>query len=497
VTHAETILSKLDALERKLALAGFPPMSKWWRDELTRFYRSGKRRFVVRGGRRSGKSTSVIRVLVLEALYGHHKITPGDVGIVGIVSVSRGEATARLRLVKAILDALGVRYTEKGETVELATKPIVFAVMTASRSGVVGGTWIGALFDEAAYWRDSETGSNPATEVLGEARPTMATCPEAREFLVSAPLGLEDAHAKAFDEGETDGQCVAWCPSWVGNPTLTPALCAALEPDAKRRARLYGAVPQAGLSSAFESDHIERAFAPRVWPATSIPCAPIVVIDASSGRADAWTWGVARWRVPSYSSKYAMRKVYLGAQRWGWEFVLDAEGNKVEIPEEERTRPTLVVEGVAGLEGKFGASIRADQIVKRVANDARSWGATRVVGDQRESYSLSALFAQERTHFTSIAWTGPNKEESVATLRRWMREGDLVLPVHETLKKQLANFAEKVSPSGALTYGGRQSTHDDYAALLLTLAMADADGLVSGSPLASRFVRSTPDGHVA
>jgi len=495
VTHAETILAKLDGLERALVAKGFPPMSGWWRATLERFYRSGRRRLVVRGGRRSGKSTSVIRILILEALYGAHVITPGDVGIVGIVSVSRPEAAARLRLVKAILDAIGVKYTEKGETIELRSRPVVFAVMTATKSGVVGGTWIGALCDESAYWRDADTGANPATEVLGELRPTMATQPHAREFLVSAPLGTEDAHAKAFDEGETEAQCVASCPTWTGNPLLTEADCVALERDPKRRARLYGAVPQAGATSAFDGDAVARAFAPRTWPANAAPCAPVVLIDASSGRADAWTWGVARWYVPTYASTHRMKRVYLGNERWAWDFELDANGDKIELPPEERFRPTIRVEGVAGLEGKFSHLYTADQIVARIAGDCRSFGAHRIIGDQREAYSLASMFAQHRVHFTAIPWTNPSKVQAVDTLRRWMRDGDISLPDHATLRSQVQNFSEKVTPTGAFTYGARTG-HDDFAALLLTLAMAESEGLLSGSPLAPRTSRSTPNDHV-
>lgn len=490
------LLGKLDALERKLAGKGFPAMSPFWRTLFARFATSGKRRLVVRGGRRSGKSTSVIRWLVLEALYGEHVIPPGDVGIIGIVSVSRSEAASRLRLVRAILSALGVKFTEKGDTIELQNRPVMFAVMTATKSGVVGGTWIGALCDEVAYWRDSETGANPATEVLGELRPTMATQPRAREFMVSAPLGSEDAHALTFDVGEDETQIVAHVPTWVGNPTITEDDCAKLERDPKRRARLYGAIPQVGATSAFDADDVARAFVPREVPPTASACAPVCLIDASSGRADSWTWAIARWYVPNAHQKYKLEKRYIGGGAYGWDYVFGPDGRPVEADPEDLFRPLLAVEHVAGFDGAFANRLRADEVVSEVVRSMRGRGAVRVIGDQREAFALAALFAQKGVHFTSLPWTNPTKETAVETLRRWFRDGDLALVGHAKLKEQLGKFSEKITPNGSFSYGARTG-HDDYAALLLTLAMAEAEGLVSGSPLAPRVHRHIPAGHTA
>ena len=86
------ILPHLDALDRLLVAKGFPEISAWWREALTRFYNSGARQFVGRIGRRGGKSSTLCRVAVLEALFGEHVIPPGDVGIVGIVGRRKTKA---------------------------------------------------------------------------------------------------------------------------------------------------------------------------------------------------------------------------------------------------------------------------------------------------------------------------------------------------------------------------------------------------------------------
>ena len=242
------IAQRLRALDEALASLPipFPRTSPWWRETLERFYEVGRRQLVLRVGRRGGKSSTLCRVAVCEALYGEHKIPPGDLGVVAIISVSRDEANQRLRTIKAILDALGVKYRPIDGGIELEGKPVAFKVFAASIAGVSGFTTICVLCDEVAKWRDADTGANPAREVLASLRPTMATQRSARIFLSSSPLGRLDAHANAFDEGDNAMQLAAFAPTWVANPSISEADTHALERDEDRWRREYGAVPMEG-----------------------------------------------------------------------------------------------------------------------------------------------------------------------------------------------------------------------------------------------------------
>lgn len=240
----KSILQRLDDLDIVLTKKGFPPISDWWRDTFRRWYTSGKRQLVVRCGRRGGKSSSLCRLAVVEALFGEHAIPPGDVGVVAIVSARRTEALERLRTIRAILDALGEEYVAKVESIELKSRSVVFTVFTASIAGVSGFTAIFVLCDEVAKWRDASTGANPAHEVIGSIRPTLATQPTAKLVISSSPMGKRDAHALAFADGETALQCVAFAPTWVANPTVTEAETRALEPNPLVWAREYAAIPQ-------------------------------------------------------------------------------------------------------------------------------------------------------------------------------------------------------------------------------------------------------------
>ena len=255
---AERILAKLWALDALLVSAGWPPTSPWWRAQLERFNRSGRAQFTLRVGRRGGKSSTLCRVLVIEALYGQHNVPPGDEGVIPIISTRLGEAGKRLATIEAILALSGVTSAPLGKNrtgIRIASKdgkPIAFELFAATVAGVSGFTAICALCDEVAKWRDEDTGSNPATEVLRSLRPTMATTKKtARLFMVSSPFSTLDAHYEAMKEGDTVRQLVAEAPTWIANPTITEADTYELEPDEATRLREYGAIPMSGGESFF------------------------------------------------------------------------------------------------------------------------------------------------------------------------------------------------------------------------------------------------------
>jgi hypothetical protein len=484
------ILDHVDILERALIAKGWPAMSPWWREQIERFYRSGRRQFVLRVGRRGGKSSTLCRVAVLEALYGDHKIQPGDVGIVGIVSVSRDEASQRLRTIKSLLDALGVKYSEKTDSLTLESRPIVFKVFTGSVAGVVGGTWICGFIDEVARLRDSDTGANPAKEVLASLRPTLATMPNAKLFLSSSPLGAEDAHAVAFDLGETEFQCVAHAESWVANESITEAETRALEPDPRIWSREFAAIPSTAVNGAFDPEHVDRGFAATLPTKNVGYGAPIIVCDPSSAKHDEFVWSVVRWILPA-SLTHRVERKYVGAGLgWIWEYSLDANGHRIELEQDEFFRARLHIGEIHGIRGNFANSISADAIVTRIANDARAAGASLVASDQRESYSLQSLFSQRGLQFVPIVWSAPSKAKFVEHARMLMREKKISFAADPILRKQLCEYEERITASGTFIYSGRGNRSDDRAALVLTACGASLSGLIPSDPHAKRVHRN-------
>lgn len=287
------IVQRLRALSAALLGHGFPQVSTWWLDTFTRFYGTLRRQLVLRCGRRAGKSSTLCRIAVCEALYGEHKIPAGDIGVVAIISVNRDEAAQRIRTIRQILDALGVKYRPIENGLELEGRPVAFKTYAASVSGVSGFTCICAICDEVAKWRDNDTGANPAREVLASLRPTMATMPNARIFLSSSPLGASDAHATAYAAGETDFQCVAYAPTWIANISVTEAETRALEPDEDTWKREYGAIPFDGAeSSLFTSTMLDAVIRKGVGRLDPVSGRTYIAAQDPATRANAWALAI-------------------------------------------------------------------------------------------------------------------------------------------------------------------------------------------------------------
>ena len=283
------VMTCLGAMEVELTSAGFPRMSEWWWETLRAFYAGGKRQLVARVGRRGGKSSTVSRVAVAEILTCRHRVPPGDTGMVTVVSVDRREAADRIKTMHAILDALGIPNKPKADGIELPERNYGIAIRTGSIAGVSGFTCICALGDEVSKWKDSDTGVNPADQVLASWRPTMATMPDAKMFLLSSPMGTDDAHARAFDEGDTSRQMVAYAPTWIAHPALTREGLQRDEPNVRVFKREYEAIPSPEIEgSLLTASELERAT--RHWK-MQLPRARheyIAAIDTGS-RSQVWT----------------------------------------------------------------------------------------------------------------------------------------------------------------------------------------------------------------
>ena len=435
-----SILDHLDPFERALEAAGFPAMSPWWRETLVAFYQAGCRQLVVRVGRRGGKSTTLCRVAVLEALYGEHHVPPGDVGVVAIVSTRREEAAERLRTIKAILAALRVPHTVRGETIELTGRPVIFRVFVASVAGVSGFTSICAIGDEVAKWRDSDTGANPAKEVLASLRPTLATMPNAKIFLSSSPWSTLDAHADAFEAGDVAGmQRVAHAPSWIANPSITETDTHALEPDENTWLREYAAVPMTDAASAFfDGNAIDAAIqADR----------PLVVYPPTSTFA-----GV------------------------GADFAFTSDSSALVITHKLETGRYVVGE-VEELAPRPGAPLKPSEVVRCFANTVKRHGASAVVADAWQRESLREHLAAGGLGFVDAPAGNSGKVETYTVARTLLHEGRIELPPHDRLRQQLREVTSRPTANGLTISSPRgRNGHGDIASAFI-LSLHENQGL--------------------
>lgn len=495
----ERFLDQLFGLFSIVEHHGWPALSTWWRATLADAERSGTRQRVVRKGRRIGASTVILPVLaVCEALHGEHQVPINDIGFFHLFSVRKNEARKRLPGIAKVLDVLGIKYHLTSDELALADRPVVFKVQAASFRTAVGDTSIGAWCDELARWIDADSGANPASEVLSSLRPALATQPNSKLWLVSSPLSNLDAHSAAFEEGDTNTQRVYFCPTWVGNPTLTEEATRALEPDDRVWRREFAAIPQASISNAFDPVVVEKAFRKGVlygdhWES-------IGLVDASSGGGDSFSFGVAHYSrlTGSLVSPHLLRRVpktvhtvidgravsMPSPDEYTCEVVTDQHGQPVLNPDYiQATRPVAVLSFIDSFDGRFRGSITGAELVASIAKTFRRFGVRRIVGDQRESFFLTSEFMRHGLFFTELSWTNESKREAVTRLKRLFAEESLLLPEREKLRKELASYSERVTPSGNIVYSARGTGKDDEVSLLLTFAMAELEQLVPGSPL--------------
>jgi hypothetical protein len=502
-TDGRKLLAGYQAMDRALVAAGRHPTSEAWMESLADFWLSGATRGVWRAGRQSGKSTTCANVIAATALFGEHVVAPGSRLAFPFISVRKDESQERIYNLADTFRRLGEPYKQVGTTIELLRRPHVFATLACSMRTSVGGTAGGLVEDEVSRWWSDDANANPAHEVDAALTPFGATQPNFRIYTVSSPLGLDDFHAQLFARGNTPDQRVYEGPSWHWNPTVTEARTHALQPDERIWRREFAAQPQADVLSAFDVEAFDRC----VRSAAELSHlqalgAPVVVMDSSGGGGDAFVWCGLFWGKPVLDEtelftwepvrpgdRITNAQLLWSDEHRGWTSQrVDEHGEAIVSAEAVRAmRPRLVVFGMRAIVGKFRErGVTAEDIIAgEIAPFAKRIGARYVVGDQNQSYAWQSMFARCGVAFRALPWTNTNKADAVSALRRMMREQTIWIEdgaEAPALRSEVASFRERITSSGAISYGARNAAHDDRVAALVTGVLADREGLVTGSP---------------
>jgi len=424
-----TVYRHMCDFDSVLVPLGHHPLAPAWSDALRRWLVDSEAlTLTVRKGRRIGASTIIAPRLIaawILAAVPRVQLPPGEIIVVGLVSVRRGEASNRIAQISAVLSAVRIPHVAKASQIDLIGAPVEIRVITRNWKTAVGEN-IGLLWcDEVSRWESDESSSNPAVEVVGSLKPALATLQAqglALMTLVSSPWSEDDYHASQYDRGDTDDQCTAFLPTWVGNPTLTEAGTHRLERDERVWLREYGAIPGNVLSQALDSADVNTAFG-MVVPVGDLRrwC----VIDASSLRGDSFAWMIGH----------------------------EARGG-------------LVVDLIGGWGDSSLRELTLDTVVDEISMACKSHGISRVWGDQREEAGLEVLFRQHKISFESFAWTNPSKHEAFTFLRRLLRDCRMQLPEHAVLQAQMRQCRARLLPGGTTSY---ETNGLDYLSCIITL----------------------------
>ncbi len=415
----DRFLARFDCLDAALELQGFKPILPWWRETIERFYRSGKRRMVVRKGRRVFASTQVApRLAVCEMLFGEHEHVKGSPPLnYAFLSVKKEEAANRLLGVAAILEALGVRHSVAGMSIKLTDYPALFSVVTANHKTNVGGTIAFAWLDEVSRWSDDDLGANPAELVVTSLAPALSTLPNAKMFMVSSPMTVDDYHARQFELGETPAQCTAFGATWDIRPDFTEEMARKEEPDERTMLREYGAIPTTALTKNWFGDAIERAVVDSM-PRTVVYVRPLFAIDpAFDGDTSPDLFG---WAAASNESSRGERTVWLrGIGAW------KPDRKPSELAKRVRDDVCNIYD-------------------PKHANEAR----VPVYSDQYEGHSFGELAAGEGVNLIVEPWTGGAGEDSqfseFKSVRLAMLQGVVKIPNDPELLRELRSVTSVV-----------------------------------------------------
>jgi hypothetical protein len=417
---ALSLADRYDALDAALQRASFPATSTWWLAEIRRFLRARVRRWIIRAGRRAGKSTTLVRLLVCWALWGSWSVPPGDTPIVAIVSVNKTEAKARLKTVADVLRALGVPFEQRGEEIE-TQRGVVFRVFAANIDAV-GFTAIAVFCDEAARWESRESGANPAQHVIGSLAPTMATVPGAFMIVSSSPWSTEDYHHELFEQGDTAHQLTSFAETWRANPTLSEAQTHELEPNHATWLREYAAQPSDAITGN--------------WFGTAVDLA----ID--TGRTTA---------APHVDGRRYFVAIDQAFQRDNFAYsVVTSEPGPFDPSVMGRAKRITTVQEV----GAWVPDRSPRELLLRLKNEVlrRFGGEHRIFGDQFGAMPLQELASDVGLRLMVHAWTGGSGETSKAACFRDVREqmiqGVLRIPDDPDLIREFRSVRGVLTPSG-------------------------------------------------
>jgi hypothetical protein len=437
-----------DVMHRK---HGWPAPWGWWPPTLTEAELSGVRQYVIRKPRRIGASTIIAPLTaVCEALHGGHDVPPNDIGYFNFFSVKRDEAAKRLRGIATVLDAIGVRHKPTADVIELLDYPIAFKVQAASFRTAVGDTSIGVWCDEVSRWTDAESGANPAREVLASVRPTIATMPNAKIWLVSSPLSNDDAHARAFEEGNTNAQRVFQCSgTWLANPRITEADTHDLEPNEQLWLREWCGQPTDGVTAHWFGETALQLSINRAPPQPIFRSIKYLIAADPAFAVDRFGWAVV--------SSQAL---------WDADAARDSRANRLTIVHEV---------------GAWKPDRTPREMWRRLNEEVcRRYRQDKVLSDQHHGESSRELARDVGLRLQIMPWTGGDDEASKTQrykrVRTAMLEGNFRLPNDESLIKEVRRLR------GTLLAGGGERIEvprnaDGHGDRIAAIVMAASDAL--------------------
>jgi len=392
-------------------------------------------------GRRSGKSVKICaNLVVFQACIARHPIPAGERGTVLLVAPTEKQARHTFRIIEekirrspTLNRLIVVARSSSGESTLELSNGVDITVAAANSKHVRGANIIAAVFEEGAFFQNSDTGTYNLEEIVNAVRPGMLTVPDSKLIIVSSPWIQSGYSWELYRDRDKHPDVLVWrAPSWVMNPTLDQG-----ELDRERQRN---------------EAYWRREYAAEWVVTASSPLLPADAVEAAVGLP-----GVAEF---PWKSGYAFC-VGLDPSSRGDDFglaVAHAENNKIIVDYVKAWR--------APGRGRY---IDYNVVLPHIIATMTRYRAPKCWSDQVASAAISAALTKEGFQFEQTTTFGTKAREKFHLLRQKLVSGDLILPDDPELIHQLKALEEILADAGRSTVEAR--TGKDDKAVVTALAV--------------------------
>jgi hypothetical protein len=391
-------------------------------------------------GRRGGKTVKICaNVAVKEACIAKHPIPAGERGVVVVIAPVEKQARITFGIIRSKIDrsptlsklVTNIRAGQTESEIQLSNS-VDIVVSAANAKHVRGANYICAILEEAAFFRDSETGAYNLGEIIKAIRPGMLTLPDSKLIRVSSPWAKFGPMYDDFRLRDDRPQTMSWkLPSWEMNPSLPEdELKLERERDPDYFAREYGC----------EFAEAEEA----LIPAADVDAAIRVGV---------------RETPPTPSNRYYA--------------AIDASGLG------GRDRFAFMI-GHAAVKGNSGPGLSLNavrywsrdsvaRVLEEIAILARSYRVHSITCDQFGFSYLKELLKQRGLEAVQMPFTVRSKGEIFIKLKTDFVQRRIQLLDHSQLRRELVFLEARRTGSGNVSISGARNEYDDLACCLALL----------------------------
>jgi hypothetical protein len=387
-------------------------------------------------GRRSGKSSKLAaNVALFEAAFRKHQLAPGERGHVVVIATTQRQAAVVFNYILARLENSPtlrrlIQGDPRADEVDL-TNGITIAVWPCNFRSIRGLSIVCAICDEIAFWRDADTGANPASEVLKAIRPAMATFPTAKLVKITSPYAKQGIIWDDFQARHKRDDLLVWrLDSATMNPSLDRDFLAAEEQR--------------------DPDFFRREYLAEFWESAS-GFLPPEMVDAAI--------------VPGRYELAPQADAFMAA-------ALDSafRGDNFAFSAVKRTDTGRIIQAVNRCwRGSRAKPVNMAATVEEIVSILRRFGITRIAGDQHCAEPIRQAFAAQGIDFVQRTTVG-NRAQCFNTLRTLVTSRQIDLLDDPAQTAELKSLEQIVTGSGSVRVEASGSGHDDRAVALAQAA---------------------------